>query len=519
MIERKIVIGFIVSTEFIQRIRPIWEARFLESVTAQKLATWCIEHFDEFNEAPGKNIDAIYFDKLKAGDVTKDIAEDMEDLLQGLSDEYEESFNAKFILKRAQRYFSERHLELHLSQVRDLKDSGKPESIAEAERLAASYRGITFEVFDDQDLSDPSVLVKVESAFLAKSEPVVQYPGALGDFWNHQLVRGGFIGILAREKLGKTFLLLDMGIRATRQKSKVAFFQAGDMTEAAQLLRVSSYLAKKPIHQKYCGVVYSPVLDCIRNQLDTCDKRERECDFGPFAGSSELTEKNLREKITQEMLIKAHKKDPDYATCRNCKEFYRKPLGVPWVKRSVVKDPVDAQEAVKSFQKFFVDGKKRLRISTHANGTLSMERIDQILDRWYREDGFVADLILIDYADILETKKEKDFRHKQNQIWRDGRRLSQERNALVVLPTQADAQSYKTTTLRLSNFSEDKRKYAHVTAMYGMNQDKENVSREKKLGVMRMNELVIREGSFDVTSQVTILQNLNLGRPYLGSYF
>ena len=55
--------------------------------------------------------------------------------------------------------------------------------------------------------------------------------------------------------------------------------------------------------------------------------------------------------------------------------------------------------------------------------------------------------------------------------------------------------------------------------MYGLNQDKENTSREKKLGVMRVNELVIREGSFDVTSQVSVLQNLNIGRPYLGSYF
>lgn len=518
MIERKIVIGFIVSTEFIQRIRPIWETRFLESTTAQKLASWCVEYFDEFNEAPGKNIETIYFDRLRAGDIPKDVAEDMEDLMQGLSEEYEESFNAKFILKRAQKYFSERHLELHLDQIQGLKDSGRPESIAEAARLAASYRGITFEVFEDQDLSDPSVLVKVENAFLAKSEPVLQYPGALGDFWNHHMVRGGFIGILAREKLGKTFLLLDMGIRAVRQKSKVAFFQAGDMTEAAQLLRTSSYLSKKPIHRKYCGVVYSPVVDCIRNQLDTCDKRERESDFGPFAGDSDLTEKNLREKITREKIIEAYKRDPDYGACRNCKEFHRKPLGVPWVKRAVVKEPVEVVEAKRLFQKFFVEGKKRLRISTHANGTLSMEQIDQILDRWYREDGFVADMILIDYADIMITQKENDFRHKQNRIWMDGRRLSQERNALVVLPTQADAQSYKTTTLRLSNFSEDKRKYAHVTAMYGLNQDKENLSREKKLGVMRVNELVIREGAFDTHSQVTVLQNLNLGRPYLGSY-
>jgi len=458
-------------------------------------------------------------DKLKAGNLEKGLAEDIEDILQDLSEEYEESFNLKYILTRTHKHFKERHLDLHLEEVQGLKDSGKPESIAEAERLAASYRGITLEVTDDQDLSDPTVLLKVENAFTAKSAPVLQYPGALGDFWNHQMVRGGFIGLLAREKLGKTFTLLDMAIRGSRQKSKVAFFQAGDMTEAAQILRISSYLSKKPIHQKYCGDVYVPVVDCIRNQLDTCDKEQRECDFGPFGNDSELTEKNLRDKITRGMLVEAYKEDPDYEPCRNCKEFHRKPLGIPWVKKTTIKDPVEVNEAKKLFQKFFIDGKKRIRLSTHANGTLSMEKIDSILDKWEREDGFIADIILIDYADILVTEKERDFRHKQNQIWKDGRRLSQERNALVIMPTQSDADSYKSLLLKLSNFSEDKRKYAHVTAMYGMNQDKESVSREKKLGIVRFNELVVREGSFDTTSQVTVLQNLNIGRPYLGSYF
>ena len=42
---------------------------------------------------------------------------------------------------------------------------------------------------------------------------------------------------------------------------------------------------------------------------------------------------------------------------------------------------------------------------------------------------------------------------------------------LVVTATQADANSYDRTSLKMSNFSEDKRKLAHVTAMYGLNQD------------------------------------------------
>ena len=86
----------------------------------------------------------------------------------------------------------------------------------------------------------------------------------------------------------------------------------------------------------------------------------------------------------------------------------------------------------------------------------------------------------------------------------------------MLTATQADAESYKKGTLSLTNFSEDKRKYAHVTAQYGLNQDP--YGREKKLGVMRINEIVVREGEFSADNEVYVLQDLTMGRPYLESF-
>ena len=83
--------------------------------------------------------------------------------------------------------------------------------------------------------------------------------------------------------------------------------------------------------------------------------------------------------------------------------------------------------------------------------------------------------------------------------------------------TQSDAASYEQYRLKMKNFSEDKRKYAHVSSMYGLNQDPKD--REKEIGVMRINEIVIREGAFKNTNEVVVLQNLKRGRPYLGSFW
>lgn len=518
MIERQIVTGLIVSTEYFQQVRPIWNARFLESETAKKLALWCVEYFDKYHKAPGLDIESIYMEKLRTGELKKELAEDIENILSDLSDEYDETFNVKYILDKTNNYFRERHLSIHTSTIRELIDSGDPESVDEAQRLASSYKGISAEISDDLDLSDAKVLDKIEKAFTEFSEPLIKYPGALGAFWNHQLVRGGFIGLMGAEKRGKSFWLLDMAVRATRQKSKAAFFQAGDMTEMQQIKRTCSYVTQKPYRERDCGDIYLPVIDCIKNQLDTCEKKERECDFGPLGSDNKMDEKNIRSEITFDQLKELFEEEEDYRPCRNCDEFHKRPFGMPWLKKIHIKSPLDVNEAKAKMKEFFIKKKRRLRISTHINDSLTVSKIKMILDRWEREDGFIPDVIVVDYADILVTEKVKEFRHQQNQIWKELRALSQERNSLVITGTQSDAASYKHLTLKLSNYSEDKRKYGHVTGMYGLNQDKEGVSREKKLGLMRINELVIREGDFDTVSSVTVIQHLKLGRPFVGSY-
>jgi len=513
MIERQIIIGFIVSKEFLQQIRPIWVNKFLVSVSAQRLAMWCIEYYDEYKDAPGKTIADIYQDKLRVGELPEKLAPDIEDSLEDLSDEYDDSFNLKYVLAKTSAYLKERHLEIHQEKVKELLESGET---GEAETLAASYKGLSFEISDDLDLGDPSIHSKIKNAFKGAYESLIKFPGALGRLWNHQFVRGAFVALMAAEKRGKTFWLMEIAIRASQQRVKVAFFQAGDMTENQQLRRICSYLTKKPSNERYIGKSYGAVVDCLRNQLDICDKPERQCGFGPFAFVPEWNEENIRGAVTKEHLVDALLDYPDYKPCRNCEEFQNTPLGIPWIQEINVPSIVTVDEAQKKVQQFFIDKKRKLRISSHLNDSLSIIIMRQILDRWENEDGFLPDVIVIDYADLLVPSKVTDFRHQQNQIWKELRALSQERNCLLITATQADADSYEKDTLSRKNFSEDKRKYAHVTAMYGLNQDHQG--REKKIGVMRINEIVVREGEFDTTSCVTVLQNLNLGRPFIGSY-
>ena len=61
---------------------------------------------------------------------------------------------------------------------------------------------------------------------------------------------------------------------------------------------------------------------------------------------------------------------------------------------------------------------------------------------WEKQDGFVPDLIVVDYADLIVPESRGEFRHQQNEIWKGLRRLSQEKGEpLVITASQSDAKS------------------------------------------------------------------------------
>lgn len=514
MIERQIVIGFIVSDEFLQKIRPLWNPKFLEAKTASHIASWCMEYYDEYSEAPKKNIEPIYFEKLRLGLIHETVGQEIEEMiLPSLSEEYaNDDFNLDYLLTETNKYMEERSLLLLQEEIKDLIEAGE---VDKAKELVKEH---SFSVNGEElsiDLSDPNNLKRIRKALSQVNHPVFHYPGAAGDFLNPQLIRGGFVAFMASEKRGKSFWLLDMAMRASRQKQKVAFFQAGDMTEAQQLRRIGTYLVNKPDQEKYTGKHYVPIKDCVHNQLNTCEKEERECSFGAFDGQN-LEVKDIRNKITKEDIIEAMQHEPDYNPCYNCKDFKKKRWGSVWLKLVTVPAVMTINEAIPAIRKFFVKYNRSFRLSSHPNGTLSVSKIVGLLKTWEKEDGFVPDLIIIDYADILVPDVKTEFRHQQNDIWKALRGLSQQKPWLVVTVTQADAKSYDQNRLSMKNYSEDKRKYAHVTAMYGLNQDP--LGREKALGLMWINELVIREGEGLITNEVAVLQQLSVGRPFITSF-
>lgn len=516
---RKLIIGLISSTEFIKAIRSIYQPKLIGSDMARRLGGWCIDYFDKYEKAPGKEIEAIYFEKLRKG-LKKEVAEEIEqDILQSLNNEFlEREIDIPHLIDQARDYFAEQSLLKLSEKITDLVSSGETK---EAIALATNYKPLLQEEDDSVDFSKENVLENVEKAFQDASTPIVHFPKAIGEFWDAQFVRGGFIAFLASEKRGKSFMLMDIAARAARQGNKVAFFQAGDMTRDQQIRRFCIHLAKASDMEKYCGDMYEPVVDCVRNQLDICQRPERECEFGVLF-DAKFTEKDLRHNVTLAELKEAYINNPDYRPCYNCWEHKAYQLGTPWIKKIHISTPLTGKQARKIFHKFFVKENRQIMLSSHPNNTLSLSKMKTLLDLWRKKHNFVPDVIIVDYADLLAPdSKQGEYRHQQNEIWKGLRSLSQTeyqgKQPLVITATQADSKSYTSRKLMIENFSEDHRKNAHATAIFSLNQDPKG--REKEIGLMRIGIIVLREGDFNPNDEVTILQNLRRGQPIISSYF
>jgi len=504
-IERRIITGLIVSTDYIRQVQLFWKTTYLQAVESRLVAGWCFDYFKKYNKAPGREIEAIFAKYSRKANEKQ--ARVIAEILEDLSEEYERGqFNVDYLLDETRQYFIEQELRDRVDRIEEALEVG---AVEEAQKLASGYVPMVLE--DIQAIDPLEDSRRIKEAFTKRRESLIHLPKALGEFMNDQLVREGFVAFQGPEKRGKTYLMMELGIRALRSGCNVAFFQAGDLSEDDMIIRLAIYLTKRSNVPRYCKEIWIPQVDCLRNQNGECDLPQREeNDEVPFEGESlgSIQSTNLEDFLT------VCENLPDYSPCHNCKKDF---LGAVWMKKRPAVPLLTWKGAVKAAKEFRSKVKRRFRLSTHASNTLDVPTIFRLLELWEVQDGFVPDVVIVDYADILAPAPDmrgESYRNKVNSIWMGLRQLSQVKKVLVITATQSDANSYEIPTQKMRNFSEDKRKYAHVTAMYGMNQ----TETEKRLGMLRLNELVVRQGDFSTNRQVVVLQSLAQGRPLVGSF-
>lgn len=134
-----------------------------------------------------------------------------------------------------------------------------------------------------------------------------------------------------------------------------------------------------------------------------------------------------------------------------------------------------------------------LKLCCYPNSSIGVSDICQHLHDWARYEQWFADVVVIDYADILKLpSSSKDLHERVDELWKQLRRLSQEFNCLVLTASQVGAQVYRKkpgSMLSRADFSGRKTKLAHVNGVLGISIDNIHNS------VTRVNWIVRREAS------------------------
>lgn len=502
--ERLTLLGMIASDDFMEKAVHFAEVSLFSSQITKTIATWCLKFWAEYQQTPKEHLRDLMESKLRSGEIMEEDEAPLVQLITSLLTEAKraDKLNVDYLLDTAEDFLRKRKLEITTQDIKAALVSGQ---VDDAEALIAKYKTVSrttsqgIDPYLDKDL--------IQQAFEERAEVLFQMPGALGDLMNQHLCRDCFISFMGPEKIGKTWWMVEMGMQALRQRCNVAFFSVGDMSERQMIMRMMIRLCGKSDLPKYCGKFLMPVLDCKYNQDDSCSEKCRCCSIGVMGANDKPV---LFEDASD-----------DYKPCTEClREGGQKSKfsGAIWWERKHIKEPLTWSEAYQKSQEFRKRlGNTQIRLVTTPVNTTNVQDIETQLGLWEGLEGFIPDVIIIDYADIMadEPNTSKETRDRENARWKALRALSQKYHCLVITATQSNTSSYKSYLIRREHFSEDKRKLAHVTAMFGLNQ----TTSEKRLGMYRINEVLARESDNDVERTVTVLSSLRMGRPYLSSFW
>lgn len=213
-IDRQIITGMVVSTKFLKAIEPIYKPEFLMTPFAVTVAYWCQEYVKKYDKAPGKDIQNIFHTKQREGlDDTQ--AEDIEQFLTSLSDEYEkqDSFNADYLLDTAEKLFRQRSLK-YLSEDIDAHLSNG--NLEDAEKCLADFKKPEQfgKEINAELLEQINIIALSSSDFLSKR---IRQPKTILSPW---LTEGSLTMVFGEDGTGKTMLGLSLAIALTREQGE-----------------------------------------------------------------------------------------------------------------------------------------------------------------------------------------------------------------------------------------------------------------------------------------------------------
>ena len=408
--EKTLVTLSIMDTSFLTKLAPIVKPSQLKSAYSRFVMEWVLEFHEAYKKAPEGTIQDIY-ERKRETIRDDDVLESISDYLAHLADEYdpERYTNVDFFVDSSKDYVRRCALEAFQEKLHSCINANE---LDKADQLIGLYHQLDVptehgvSLFRDHD--------EIRAAFLESQTPLFRFPGALGKVCGN-FYRGDVSGWMAYQKGGKSFGLLASAEEAMKAGNKVTFISL-EMRKGEALQRAMMSIQGKPAFPRTVKMAsFHPEIEPGEEITDT-------------TMYSVVHEEVEREPVDLDNLDK---------------------LEAEWRMRTGGGD----------IRFFFLPAE-----------STSIEKIEALLDNLFYYQNYCTDLLVIDYADLLGGGKSKEYRHNIDEVYRNMRRMAQERNIHVMTASQSSAVdgASKGEGLSADNFAEDKRKGAHAAKFFGI---------------------------------------------------
>lgn len=485
-IERQIITGMVVSTQFLKEIIPVIDSggKF-QTEFASTVSRWCIEYFQEYDSAPREFMEDLFLDKQRQ--MEQDQIDLVQDFLESISQEFERDdgkFNSQYILDKAERYFVEVSLkQAHAEMGRYLSNQ---DPIA-AENAITAYKRPTMARVDGVDpYRDKDFVRSLHVGEEDNPDIILKLPGALG-MATGPLEREFLVALQAESGVGKTWWLTFLARLSMMNGYNVPFFSL-EMSQKKMGIRFWQDIMSIPTTDDPIRI---PKFDCEKNQEGTCTLSRRR-------GRGALYEAD---------------ESPDWITCTEC--TLDKEMLTTWFKVEE-RDTFHNELVIARMDQFERTGylKKwgKVNLASFPENSWTTKDMFGHLDNLEYTTDLIPDVVISDYADKHKWSVSGDPRNSIGQIWADYKRLAQEKHCLVITASQSNTER-GTGKVGKGSWAENIEKRRKIDLGLALNQNDEDVEK----GIMWVTIDKIRHGEKVVSSKVAVTQCLAIGRPYLDS--
>lgn len=159
-------------------------------------------------------------------------------------------------------------------------------------------------------------------------------------------------------------------------------------------------------------------------------------------------------------------------------------------------------------------GDENLRCKSYPRFSASLSDIKRDLDILEYTEGFIPDMIIIDYANILKPERHYDeSRYSIDETWKELGGMCAERHCIIVTANQLNRGGLKKRQTEEEDVAEWIGMLGHVDVTLAMSQ----TPLERDENILRLGLLGHRHKKFSKTETCAVLQQLEVGQTYLDS--